>query len=624
MSTDHYERTYRALLRGEERSADQRRHAEGCDECQRAAADVRRFEERLREQSAVLALELLPDGILDVEAAVTQRPARWWIPVLASGGAAAAVAIAVGVALFATGQDDRVAAPVPASGTPSPEASAGPATHEPAPTDPPALPEWEKSYFIVEPGGMCADGIAGFSIRLPDGWSANRRFGDSPACRDIGPLRILPEQALVEGIVRVSVSPDEPVFAPPQIIESSEQRALPDGTPVERHVVTIPEQGALAGERFVEYVVPLLAAPDGTSGGYLLARADPVFPEAVTGLDEIIQTLERFSPLRTDAEAAAEAAVLFADPDYCDAGQHDLTVIYPDVWWTNTAIEDVPPCAWYAPERFEVEQTGEVPAGVLITATIVEGDHEAQGEVEAWESTIAGRRPATRWLLSGGAAPSGESYEYVVPLGEGPGIGPNLVVSARGEPGEPAYQLARAVLDEMMRQLSLAPPPPGAESENPPIDGSPVTGTDSQADFVLELTVDQERYRAGQPIFARATLTYLGGEPSATVYGSSHGNPGLAIRQLDGPINPGSGMTSDCGTHEFRAREPRAFGGKGGAYSQDDPLASFYEAFTEDPLLRLPPGRWEIAAFAQYYVGPGDCIGEELTLHAAVEVVVEP
>jgi hypothetical protein len=182
------------------------------------------------------------------------------------------------------------------------------------------------------------------------------------------------------------------------------------------------------------------------------------------------------------------------------------------------------------------------------------------------------------------------------------------------------------VLDEMMERLTFAVAPPGASSENPPIEALSISMRDTTGDFRLDLVVEQDRYRAGQPIQANATLTYLGSAPSVTLWGSGTGILGIGARQLDGPIDPGGASTSDCVAYELTPDEPmRAETGKSGGFSADDPLADFYEAYFADPLLRLPAGLWEIAAGAGFTVGGDDCgAGESVSLTAPVEVTVEP
>ena len=60
---------------------------------------------------------------------------------------------------------------------------------------------------------------------------------------------------------------------------------------------------------------------------------------------------------------------------------------------------------------------------------------------------------------------------------------------------------------------------------------------------------------------------------------------------------------------------------KSGGFSADDPDAAFYRAFFSEPLVRLPAGRWEIAAVASFVVGDRR---PEHSLRASITVTVEP
>ena len=77
---------------------------------------------------------------------------------------------------------------------------------------------------------------------------------------------------------------------------------------------------------------------------------------------------------------------------------------------------------------------------------------------------------------------------------------------------------------------------------------------------------------------------------------------------MDGTIEHGWATTTDCRPHELAPGEPmrRPFA-KSGSWSADDPSAEFYEAYFRDPLLRLPPGRWEITAVTGFTAGGDDC-----------------
>ena len=84
------------------------------------------------------------------------------------------------------------------------------------------------------------DGTAGFTVRLPDGWYANRHLGNEPACRTIGTVRDVEGHQILDPVVYVSVL-DAPPELDPSGITSDAQVPLPDGTALRRVEVHVPE-----------------------------------------------------------------------------------------------------------------------------------------------------------------------------------------------------------------------------------------------------------------------------------------------------------------------------------------------------------------------------------------------
>lgn len=254
-----------------------------------------------------------------------------------------------------------------------------------------------------------------------------------------------------------------------------------------------------------------------------------------------------------------------------------------------------------------------------VTIDLFPGDYGTFHEILGQDSITVLGRPATRWVL---VAPDGRTYQYVVQMGDVAEFGPTLVARTTGAPED--LDLAMAVLDKMVVRMTMADPPPGASSAEPYIDGQPIAAEATEDDFRLELAVDQDRYRAGQPILAEVTLTHLGGEP-VLISGSGHSLIGTTVRQLDGPIYPGMAFTTDCVAYDIGPGAPmRSAFGKSGSFDGDEPLAEWYEAYFRDPLLRLPPGRWELVAATSFTVGDDCGSGREVSLRTTVEIVVEP
>ncbi len=615
----HADRTFRKLVAGDRLSADDRRHIQTCAECQRARADAEALDRRLRDATRSLASAPIPDEVLDAEPMEPRWTDRLRLTPALIGAAAVVAAVAVGLAFTqirppvavlpspsATSTGSQAQSPTPEpTRTPPPSPSATPA---PSKTDP----------YLVPPLGICADGDAGYSVFLPDGWYANAASLAEPACTTIGHVREVDGHQNLDPLIYLTRVEEAPTFEEASV-KAHEHVTLPNGVEMDRYVVHVPETGAVAAEDSVTYIAPLLPREEDGPGGYLRTSTDSANAEAVAGLDEIMQRLELRESMTLSAETVAEAQALFDDRDLCMDDGRALAVIFPEAWWTNTAVNETPACSWFAPTSFQAPDDDEIPDEVDITVALHDGGYGTHSEAVGWETLQVMGHAATRWLLDDG---TDRRYEYVVLLGEISELGPNLVASTDGN-----EDLSRAVLDEMMRRMSIgAESPPGATSDEPPISAPSVTAVDANEDFRLELTVEQDRYRAGQPILADAVLTYLGPESSVTLRGSGTGVVAIGLKQLDGPVDPGRAFPTDCRPDEMTPGEPMHVQfSKSGSFDGDDPLADFYRAYFDDPLLRLPPGRWQLTAFTAFELGGTDCgEGESVSLSAPIEITVEP
>jgi hypothetical protein len=105
--------------------------------------------------------------------------------------------------------------------------------------------------------------------------------------------------------------------------------------------------------------------------------------------------------------------------------------------------------------------------------------------------------------------------------------------------------------------------------------------------------------------------------------GSGSGPIVFGMEQLDGPLDMGPLMTSDCAEHRLvrgvAAGRPFV---KSGGFDQGNPNAAFWKAYFADPVLRLPAGRWRIAASIELAIG--DCAEPWHRLEAAAEFEVRP
>jgi hypothetical protein len=152
--------------------------------------------------------------------------------------------------------------------------------------------------------------------------------------------------------------------------------------------------------------------------------------------------------------------------------------------------------------------------------------------------------------------------------------------------------------------------------------GAGPVARDADRSFELLLRVGSTRYTANQPIDVSATLSYVGPEAGVDVVGSGSGLISFSAKQLDGRLQMGGAQTSDCKRYRLdRGRPLEVPYVKSGGWSADDPDAVFYVAFFNDPVFRLPRGRWQISATSDFYVG--ECAGPSHTIGAEVTIVVE-
>ena len=157
------------------------------------------------------------------------------------------------------------------------------------------------------------------------------------------------------------------------------------------------------------------------------------------------------------AEAAAMAAALFTDLDECANPEDGYRLSFPDAWYTNTAIGDVPACSWFTPEFFRVAEPGEVPDEIWISLGVMEGVLGYIGTTEIYFDetvTIDGlevRRVEYNPNPSGD--PGYRAYHYRIIPDEG-AEGPTFVAGTDTDIADD-YQLARAVLDRIMASLEF-------------------------------------------------------------------------------------------------------------------------------------------------------------------------
>lgn len=155
---------------------------------------------------------------------------------------------------------------------------------------------------------------------------------------------------------------------------------------------------------------------------------------------------------------------------------------------------------------------------------------------------------------------------------------------------------------------------------------SPWEVVDSAHDvsWILAIGSPKAQWAAGEAIDIRAVLTYVGPGQGAEYFGSGSGPLTFGLREIGGTRHLEGFMELDCSRHAMRSHEPLVVSQfKTGGYSADDPSAAFYEHLLADPLLRLPPGQWELTARAVFSMPPGCGEGRAVSLLALIVLTVE-
>ena len=151
-----------------------------------------------------------------------------------------------------------------------------------------------------------------------------------------------------------------------------------------------------------------------------------------------------------------EADELFSEPGSCRNPQDGYVVAYPDPWYTNTEIRDVPACSWFSPTFFEVDDFATRPDEIAIDIVWVGEDVGHTTEELSRARGIVGGQYAVRHELVGTPddQTSGRTYRYVIQLGRTPEEGPNLVARTDTSMGGD-YELNRAILDRIIASIEF-------------------------------------------------------------------------------------------------------------------------------------------------------------------------
>lgn len=155
---------------------------------------------------------------------------------------------------------------------------------------------------------------------------------------------------------------------------------------------------------------------------------------------------------------SAEADALFVDPDTCTNSEDGYTVSYPDSWYTNTEIGEVPACSWFSPTFYEATEGAPLPDEIAIGISVFD---DAIGfiwvDLYTEDVTIggfSGRRYETGMTKDPAQPTNVLQYTYLAYLDPEPPEGRKIWASTGTDSGG-AYELNRAVLDRIMASLEF-------------------------------------------------------------------------------------------------------------------------------------------------------------------------
>jgi len=155
--------------------------------------------------------------------------------------------------------------------------------------------------------------------------------------------------------------------------------------------------------------------------------------------------------------ASDEADRLFGETDTCTNPDGGYTVSYPDSWYTNTRIGDVPACSWFSPILYDPVEGGPRPVEIAIEIRVFDGNVGfIWVDVYSEEITLDGF-PARRYetgMTKDVATPTNTfQYDYLARLDDRDD-GKKIWAFTGTEYGG-TYELNKAVLDRIMASIDF-------------------------------------------------------------------------------------------------------------------------------------------------------------------------
>lgn len=160
-------------------------------------------------------------------------------------------------------------------------------------------------------------------------------------------------------------------------------------------------------------------------------------------------------------------------------------------------------------------------------------------------------------------------------------------------------------------------------SEAVPNDGG-VSKQAEQAGWVLAVRLPSTTIDTADAIPLETTLTWTGAQDRASIWGSGMGAVTFAYTEMGGARRTMDGvLTADCHQYDFVRGIPLAVQpGKGWVTDGNDPNLAFYQAWSNDPVLHLPPGSWHLDVGTDALLAPCDNDAPPLKLAIPIELTV--
>ncbi len=146
-------------------------------------------------------------------------------------------------------------------------------------------------------------------------------------------------------------------------------------------------------------------------------------------------------------------------------------------------------------------------------------------------------------------------------------------------------------------------------------------GEAAAGDFRLAFDVPRATWSSSESIEGTAMLSVAG--PASTTIGAAAGGPiAFGVAEVGGTRHVGPASDAACAPYTIAPASPISTSlVKSGGYGDSDPNAAFGAQFLADPGFRLPPGTWDITAYASFIDEPA-CGGPTQHLEATVRIRV--